>query len=149
MSSGDVLEKIRSLVARAMSPYEEEARTAAVQACRLILEHKITLALPHEENEGGEVVVDLWKGLGDLLGNLADRAAPVRSYPFDPFTAPFRVVAEFARKHSIEMTDRGAGRYAATVNGRIVAGSWHEVVRAVFSHIERPRASEARGTSRR
>lgn len=42
----DLLAKIRALVARSASDHEEEARTSAVQACRLITEHKIKLSLP-------------------------------------------------------------------------------------------------------
>lgn len=43
----DVLSKIRALVARARAGgSEEESRTSAVQACRLILEHKIVLSMP-------------------------------------------------------------------------------------------------------
>ncbi len=39
----DVVDKVRKLVALASSPNEEEARTAAVKACRLILEHKLVV----------------------------------------------------------------------------------------------------------
>lgn len=37
----DVVERVRALIARASSPHEEEARTSAVIACRLIREHQL------------------------------------------------------------------------------------------------------------
>ena len=37
----DVVERVRALIARTSSPHEEEARTAAVIACRLIREHQL------------------------------------------------------------------------------------------------------------
>ncbi|MGZ3424473.1 MAG: DUF2786 domain-containing protein [Polyangiales bacterium] len=37
----DVVERVKALIARTSSPHEEEARTAAVIACRLIREHQL------------------------------------------------------------------------------------------------------------
>lgn len=42
----DVMDRLRKLLAMAESPVDEEARTAALLAVRLIKEHKIELALP-------------------------------------------------------------------------------------------------------
>jgi hypothetical protein len=146
----DVLERVRRLVALSASSNENESREAAVKACRLILEHKIELYLP-----GGSTVEDkinsaepdsMWSQIGDLLGSIADAGdKKTNVHPFDPFTAPFRVVAKYARARGIEMKDRGGGRYAAYIDGELVAGGWNEVVRVVFSRIER---GSARGSSR-
>jgi hypothetical protein len=40
----DVVERVKALIARTSSPHEEEARTAAVIACRLIREHQLEVA---------------------------------------------------------------------------------------------------------
>lgn len=45
------LDKVRALIARTSSSYEEEARTSAVIACRLIREHGIELRAPAEPQE--------------------------------------------------------------------------------------------------
>jgi hypothetical protein len=47
----DVLDRIEKLVAVAASPNEEEARTAAVFACRMMLKHKVKFSLPEPEQE--------------------------------------------------------------------------------------------------
>ena len=44
-----VLDRIKKLVALAGSPNENEARNAAVQVCKLIIEHKIVLQMPTSE----------------------------------------------------------------------------------------------------
>jgi hypothetical protein len=143
--SVDVLERVRRLVALSTSSNENESREAAVKACRLILEHKIELSFPASSTEHNTdptgPTTPFWSGLGDLLGAIADSGDKTRVRPFDPFTAPFRMVAEYARARGIEMKDRGGGRYAAYVDGELVAGGWSEVVRAVFSRIERGSSS--------
>jgi hypothetical protein len=42
-----VLDRVRQLVALAGSSYEEEARTSAVLACKLIRDHHLELVDPH------------------------------------------------------------------------------------------------------
>jgi hypothetical protein len=42
----DVVERVRALIARTSSPHEEEARTAAMIACRLIREHGLDVVPP-------------------------------------------------------------------------------------------------------
>jgi hypothetical protein len=42
----DVVERVRALIARTSSPHEEEARTAAMIACRLIREHRLDVVPP-------------------------------------------------------------------------------------------------------
>lgn len=42
----DIVERVRALIARTSSPHEEEARTAAVIACRLIREHQLDVVPP-------------------------------------------------------------------------------------------------------
>lgn len=46
------LDRIRKLVALAGSTNENEARNAAVQACKLITEHKIVLSMPGQQASG-------------------------------------------------------------------------------------------------
>lgn len=52
MSSVRVLERILKLVQLSASSNENEARNASLQACKLILEHKIVLALPNQSSSG-------------------------------------------------------------------------------------------------
>lgn len=42
----DILEKVRNLLARTTSPFEEEARSSAYLAAKLILKHNIELSYP-------------------------------------------------------------------------------------------------------
>jgi hypothetical protein len=151
----DVLSRIQHLVALAASSSEEEARSAAVQACRLIREHKISLVLSEDaaatketkEKAGTSSFFDDLGSFLDGIQNLAgsgSSSGPTRTYPFDPFTAPFRKVVEYARTHGVELEDRGSGRYSARFNGKLVVGTWPEIVRAVFSHIETPRGATKR-----
>jgi hypothetical protein len=135
----DPISRIQQLVALAASSSEEEARSAAVQACRLIREHKIVFLLPEDapkKTASGES--SFFDDLGSLLDNLSGLAGPSRTYPFDPFTAPFRVVAEYARTRGVEIENRGDGRYGARFGGKLIVGTWPEIIRAVFSHIETP-----------
>jgi hypothetical protein len=71
-----ILDKVRKLLALAASPQEEEARTAALLASRLILEHGIQLTL------GGQTVVRGAEPCG----------APVRP---TNLTAPRRMQSKF------------------------------------------------------
>jgi hypothetical protein len=43
MTDAEALEKVRKLIAMTASDFEEEARTAAMQACRLIRTHGFTV----------------------------------------------------------------------------------------------------------
>ena len=141
----DPISRIQQLVALAASTQEEEARSAAVQACRLIREHKIVFLLPEDgqrKSSSGES--SFFDDLGSLLDGIQKIAGPARTYPFDPFTAPLRVVSEYARARGVEIEDRGSGRYSARFNGKLVVGSWAEIIRTVFSHLEAPKSGVRR-----
>jgi hypothetical protein len=43
-----LLDRIRDLIALSSSPSENEARNAAYEACKLLREHKVELALPSQ-----------------------------------------------------------------------------------------------------
>src|SRR6185295_9929478 len=51
MNGTRLLERVSALVARASSSFEEEARTSAVIACRLIREHGLEVSLPGSVRE--------------------------------------------------------------------------------------------------
>jgi len=50
VSDEKTLEKVLRLIALSASPSEEEARTSAVLACRLIQQHKLLVVLPNGAN---------------------------------------------------------------------------------------------------
>lgn len=51
----DVVERVRALIARTSSPHEEEARTSAMIACRLIREHGLAVVPPGPAPSVGSV----------------------------------------------------------------------------------------------
>jgi len=55
----DVVERVKALIARASSPHEEEARTSAVIACRLIREHQLDVVPRREAASVGHE--DFWE----------------------------------------------------------------------------------------
>lgn len=66
----DILDRIKALIARTASSSEEEARTSAVIACRLIREHKIELfdpSAPDGGGGGGEPLEDIVSSVWDFL----------------------------------------------------------------------------------
>ena len=151
--NGNVLERVKNLVALSGSPNLEEARNAAHKACLLIREHKLEFAFPagHPsqppkrtvDDDGNEVDFGSYEDDGffstirqglDFIDKLSGQGT--KAVPFDPFTAPFRVVADYARARGIELVDRGQGRYAAKIDGKLVVGGWSEIVRAVFTKLE-------------
>jgi hypothetical protein len=54
----DVVPRVKALIARTSSPHEEEARTAAVIACRLIREHQLEVTTRGETPSIGHE--DFW-----------------------------------------------------------------------------------------
>lgn len=51
----NVVERVRALIARTSSPHEEEARTSAMIACRLIREHGLDVVPPGPAPSVGHV----------------------------------------------------------------------------------------------
>jgi hypothetical protein len=54
--TSDILQKVGALIKLSKSPNEEEARTAAMQATRLMAEHKLVL-VPQDELERIQKVI--------------------------------------------------------------------------------------------
>ncbi len=56
----DPVERVRALIARTSSPHEEEARTSAVIACRLIREHSLDVVQRRETPSAVGGHEDFW-----------------------------------------------------------------------------------------
>jgi len=59
MSPEKALERFYLLLARTASPYEEEARTSALLACRLLQEYNLQVQAPVDTRTGVEKARDL------------------------------------------------------------------------------------------
>lgn len=93
----DVLDRLRRLVALAASKGtpQEEARTAAVQACRMIVEHELEVTLPGQAAASGSPVSDRpdsspvadwrdgidWSRGGTVGGSVVDAARAAAGFP--------------------------------------------------------------------
>lgn len=142
--SDDILTRIKALIARTASSSEEEARTSAVIACRLIRDHKIELIHPDSLNQDpgspedfdgpiGEDLETALQSVWDFMSHGGRRRrntnaqaqarahasafrpeAPRRRYPFNPMTAPFSVVRAYVKAHGIDVHDNGDGSFSAS-----------------------------------
>ncbi len=77
MKPAEALRRVQALLARTGSSSEEEARTAAIVACRLIREHRLVLSAPREREETSEYPADTAEDdvLKDALRDIAKGAA--------------------------------------------------------------------------
>jgi hypothetical protein len=79
-----ILARVRTLVALASSSHEEEARSAAVIACRLILEHQLEITAPVRVSASSSGSGDA--SMRDLANSLFDLLDKVSSGPTGPGT---------------------------------------------------------------
>lgn len=87
----DVIDQINKLLALAESPAEEEARSAAMQAVRLIKKHKIELRMPgvNPPTDAHPFDVPPWNGfmdefMKDVFRTQAKRPASTPKYHYEP-----------------------------------------------------------------
>jgi uncharacterized protein DUF2786 len=98
----DVLDKIRKLMALAASPNENEARTAALLAVKLMGEHKVELRLPVAARQSSAFLDSFWD---DFLGK--DAHARYRDqYAERPPRSPYKDLRSTVQWDPFAVDDR-------------------------------------------
>jgi hypothetical protein len=96
----DIVERVRALIARSSSPHEEEARTAAMIACRLIREHYLEVVPRREAHWVGHE--DFW-----VRHERGERRAPtIRAAP--PRSASAKLHSKSGKSDSAQQSPRCA-----------------------------------------
>lgn len=96
MADDKVLDRIQKLIALSASPEEEEARTSALMACRLILEHRLIVVRHTNSKSVEDHKTTWWEDMGfdpETVQFRNRRPAPPRPPPRPPRpTVTLRIV---------------------------------------------------------